>query len=246
MSQSDLESPLKEYYESNSTETLIYKVDKYLRKDFVRKVYGIICAQLSLTIILSFFSLYFESFRKFQLQNPTILLVSLILVLIIIILLTCFTKFSRKAPLNYIICFIFTLCESYSVSSLCGYINHPKMVIIACFLTLFITSSLTIYSFITKDDFTLCGSSLFIISSALLGFTVMLFIFGTIYVEFLLISLVIIIIYGFYIVFDTQLIIGGKTYELSIDDYMIGSVIIYTDVIGIFIRLLIITTFEKK
>jgi protein lifeguard len=46
------------------------------------------------------------------------------------------------------------------------------------------------------------------------------------------------IIYSIYLVIDTQLILGGKNKELTLDDYVLGSVIIYTDIISLFLKIL--------
>lgn len=46
------------------------------------------------------------------------------------------------------------------------------------------------------------------------------------------------IIYSAYIAIDTQLILGGKNKELSLDDYILGSVILYTDIISLFLKIL--------
>jgi len=35
-----------------------------------------------------------------------------------------------------------------------------------------------------------------------------------------------VIIYGIYLLIDTQMIAGGKKYELSYDDYIIGALVI--------------------
>lgn len=45
-------------------------------------------------------------------------------------------------------------------------------------------------------------------------------------------------IYCGYILVDTQLIMGGKNKELSLDNYILGSVILYVDIIGLFLKLL--------
>lgn len=47
-----------------------------------------------------------------------------------------------------------------------------------------------------------------------------------------------IVVYGFYLMFDTQLICGGKTWQLSEDDYVIGALILYMDIIILFIKIL--------
>ncbi len=47
-----------------------------------------------------------------------------------------------------------------------------------------------------------------------------------------------VLIFSFYLIFDTQLIMGGKRYEIEIDDYILGAIILYTDIITIFLYLL--------
>ena len=47
-----------------------------------------------------------------------------------------------------------------------------------------------------------------------------------------------VIIYGLFLIIDTQLIVGGGRHELSIDDYVIGALVLYLDIIYIFIELL--------
>lgn len=52
------------------------------------------------------------------------------------------------------------------------------------------------------------------------------------------IAILMAIVYSIYIIIDTQLILGGKNKELSFDDYILGSVILYTDVISLFLKIL--------
>jgi FtsH-binding integral membrane protein len=44
--------------------------------------------------------------------------------------------------------------------------------------------------------------------------------------------------YGMYLVYDTQLISGNGRYGLTLDDYIVGALILYIDVIGLFMELL--------
>ena len=45
-------------------------------------------------------------------------------------------------------------------------------------------------------------------------------------------------LFGVYLIVDTQMIIGGKRYELTLDDYIVGALVLYLDIIMIFIYLL--------
>ncbi len=47
------------------------------------------------------------------------------------------------------------------------------------------------------------------------------------------------VIYLVYILIDTQLIIGkSNTRKLSLDDYIMGTMMLYVDIIGLFLKLL--------
>ena len=45
-------------------------------------------------------------------------------------------------------------------------------------------------------------------------------------------------LFGIYLIFDTQLIMGKGKYKLSIDDYIAGALILYADIITIFLYIL--------
>lgn len=62
----------------------------------------------------------------------------------------------------------------------------------------------------------------------------------------ILISAFAVILFGVYLVYDTQLIIGDKDREISIDDYIIGAMMLYIDIIRIFIELLKILSIVKN
>lgn len=46
------------------------------------------------------------------------------------------------------------------------------------------------------------------------------------------------VVYSVYILIDTQQILGGKKREVALDDYVMGAVILYVDIIGLFLKLL--------
>lgn len=86
---------------------------------------------------------------------------------------------------------------------------------IAALLTLSITASLTIYAFKTETDFTMQGGALFIFGTVLFFFGILTMFFhspvlNTIYVCAMG------ILYGFYLIYDTQLIVGGKVIIIRI------------------------------
>ena len=214
------------------------------RLGFIKKVYGILSFQMIITIILCMISMSSPEFAEFQQTNPALMITAAVLSLVIVLGLLCFTKCSRKVPLNYIILTMFTLCEAYMVSSICA-MSDPKNVIMAAVMTLGVTISLTLYACTTKTDFTYFAGFLFVSVSSLMMSMFFLFFFdyGFLYVGCCGLGVV---IYGMYLVYDTQLILGGKHVELGYDDYIIGAILIYLDIIVLFIRILEIINALKK
>lgn len=135
--------------------------------------------------------------------------------------------------------FSFTLCESYLVGWIAAFYD-PVTVILAAALTASITFVLTVYACTTKTDFTIYGGILWILGWALFAFGILFFAFsGPNFTTGLIIySILGVCLYGVYLIYDTQLIMGGKKYQLDIDDYVIGALMLYIDIIMLFIKLL--------
>jgi FtsH-binding integral membrane protein len=47
-----------------------------------------------------------------------------------------------------------------------------------------------------------------------------------------------VILFGFYLIYDIQLLAGGGAYELNSDDYILGALLLYIDIITIFLHIL--------
>jgi protein lifeguard len=45
-------------------------------------------------------------------------------------------------------------------------------------------------------------------------------------------------LYAFYLIVDTQLIMGGRRNELTLDNYILGAMLLYIDIIQLFLNLL--------
>ena len=54
----------------------------------------------------------------------------------------------------------------------------------------------------------------------------------------ILIAIVFAAIYAFYLIIDTQLIMGDRRHALTLDNYILGSVLLYIDIIQLFLNLL--------
>jgi len=102
-------------------------------------------------------------------------------------------------------------------------------------MTASLTLGLTFYAFNTKTDFTAWGGMLWGLGAVLLIFGLFSFLFGP--TMRLIYCTLGVILFSVYLVFDTQLIMGGegKYASLGKDDYILGAIILYLDIINIFL-----------
>jgi hypothetical protein len=108
----------------------------------------------------------------------------------------------------------------------------------AAVMTLFITLALTTYAYYTKTDLTYCGGFLCIFGMTLMLFGMFMW-WGQCSTMNIIYSCLGVIFYGFFLIYDTQLLMGGsRRYKLDIDDYVVAAMMIYIDIIGIFLELL--------
>jgi protein lifeguard len=105
-------------------------------------------------------------------------------------------------------------------------------------MTALIVVVLTIYALTTKTDFTTCMGALW----ALVGVFFIFAIFALIFRHDPIVNAIYcslgVAIFGVYLVIDVQLISQSRKYKLSEDDYIIGVLILYIDIIQIFLYLL--------
>lgn len=207
-----------------------------VRIGFIRKVYGILLVQLTFTFLLTLISVLSPSFSQFQLNSPGFFWLAIIGSIVFTILICCFRKLARTVPTNYLLLFGFTFCEAYLVSFVCG-MTDPKLVLMAAAMTCAIVLSLTIYAWTTKTDFTIMGSMMFVISCVMLLFGIFM-LFTQNKTLNIIYSCLGVLAFSIYLVYDTQLIVGNHQNKLEIDDYILGSIMLYLDIINLFLHIL--------
>lgn len=210
--------------------------NEQMRMGFIRKVYGILSSQLLITAFFCLISMTNESFKKFQLANISLFYLCLILTIILPCVIVCFQSAMRTYPYNYGVLFTFTLAESYMVSVICS-LSNPRLVFMAAFMTFALVLSLTLYAMTTQTDFTMQGGLIFVLGCGVFMFSIFgLFTNNKIFHVILCVAGI--ILFGLYLLYDTQLIIGNKGNELEIDDYILAAFMLYTDIIYLFLKIL--------
>jgi FtsH-binding integral membrane protein len=209
--------------------------DKKLRLGFIKKTFAILALMLLITCIFVLIPLVSLDVRVWMINNWWLSIVTSVLAMIIMYVVI-YTKAGRKVPINYILIFAFAVLESYTVAFVAAR-YEPSTVALAAGLTTVMVISLSLYAACTKTDFTKCGGFLMICLVVLISGGIVAFFFRNKILN-LILSVLGVIIFGIYLIFDIQLLLGNKKNKFSKDDYVLAAMMLYIDIIQIFLYLL--------
>ncbi|XP_063615382.1 protein lifeguard 1-like [Penaeus indicus] len=213
--------------------------EKSIRMGFIRKVYAILCTQLLITFGLVAIFVWVPDVGQYALNNQWMLWVAIGLTLTMVIALSCCGNLRRKSPYNYIALFVFTICEAYLLGVVSASYEGTE-VAIAIVSTAVVTLVLTLFAFQTKYDFTMMGGFLLVSLTVLLIFGILAGIWSNKIVNMVYACLGV-LLFSFYLVFDTQLIIGGNhKFAYSPEEYVFAALNLYLDIINLFMYILAI------
>tara|TARA_B100001248_G_C27398588_1_gene467796 strand:+ start:3732 stop:4541 length:810 start_codon:yes stop_codon:yes gene_type:complete len=213
--------------------------EQSIRIGFRNKVLGIVSIQMLFTVGIC--ALFMENHKMNELMNgphkTALYILATIATFVTLFVMMCVPKYRYHYPHNYILLTLFTASLSYTVALVC--IQYQTYsVIYAGIATCVVCFGLIIYAIKTNNDFTTMGAGL---SSALVILIVMgiigSFIRDSVY-NFVYSGLGA-FIFSLYLIYDIQMVSSGNhKYELSPDDYIMGAIAIYLDIINIFLDIL--------
>jgi len=214
----------------------------YIRTGFVRKVYSLLVVQLLLTFMIA---LPFKQMSTAWVMSHLWLYKLAVFgsLGLVVGVVCCCQQAARTYPTNYMFLLLVTVCQAVAV----GFITtrySSNAVLLALAATVVVFCGLTLYACFTKSDFTGFGPYLFAALWGMISMSLVLMIFSM-YMPIpatadKLFAVLGVILFSFYVVYDTQLIIGGdhKQHQFSVDDYVFAALNIYLDIINMFIYFL--------
>lgn len=145
--------------------------------------------------------------------------------------------FDKTVPINYVFLCIFTFCTGWIVSISTLHVK-PIIVLEAACLTLAMVFAITLYAMTTTTDFTVFGPLLWIFGMVFGVAGIFLSMFG--FTKGLLWSTIGVVLFSFYLLYDTQMIMGGdnKSVQYDEDCYILAAINLYLDIINIFLYIL--------
>ena len=212
--------------------------DKVIRLGFMRKVYSILSLQLLLTTAVAGI-FYIDPIRSYAQGNGYWLIwVALIPSFICLIVMSCCEGVRRKSPGNMVFLGIFTLAEGFLMGIVVS-THSAKEVLIALGICVVVVFGLTIFALQTKIDFTAMRGALLVALLCLMMFGFFAAIFQGNNILKLVYASIGAFIFGLYIIFDTQMMMGGKhKYALDPEEYIFASLNLYLDIINLFLFIL--------
>lgn len=211
-----------------------------LRLGFIRKVMGMLSAQLLLTAAIAAPIVGHPGVRAFVTTSSWILPLSMLASLVLVLVLS-FERVRHSHPHNLILLAAFTAVEGVLVGAISSQ-YQLSAVLLSVGLTAAITVGLAAYALTTKTDFTMQGG---LMVSLLLGLlmTGLLAAFTRSSAVQLLLACGGALLFSAFIVYDVQLLAGSvgdrqAAVQLSPDEYVVAALQIYLDVVQLFLHLL--------
>eukprot|EP00055_Hartaetosiga_balthica_P005400 m.15779 g.15779 ORF g.15779 m.15779 type:complete len:256 (+) comp4523_c0_seq1:61-828(+) len=201
-----------------------------IRMGFLRKVYGIVAAQLTLTTIFSVIASLSPTAKAFVQTNESLLTISMLGSFASLISLF----FLRKSyPSNFLLLSIFTFFESYLVAAIVTF-YEGESVLQAFVLTACVVVGLTMYTFQTKRDFTIMHTFLVTALWMLIGLGFIMAVFPPSELVSLVYGFVGAAVFSLFIIVDTQLLLKKR----RVDEYIMCAIDLYLDIINLFLEIL--------
>ncbi|PNW81576.1 hypothetical protein CHLRE_06g252401v5 [Chlamydomonas reinhardtii] len=211
--------------------------ERTVRQGFVRKVFGLLAVQLALTTVIAGTFVTSTAVKTFVAAHPWVLMLGMLAGFGILLTLTLSSSARQSHPTNLILLFAFTAAEGVLVGAASS-ASRTDIVLLAFGLTAGITAAMTVYALTTKNDLTMSGAALYsclwgLLLAGLVGMFVRTSAFN------ILLSAVGAVVFSVYIAYDVQCLLGGEhKYAVSPDEYVLGAIAIYLDIINLFMHIL--------
>jgi hypothetical protein len=207
-----------------------------IRRGFVRKVYSILTAQLLMTSIISIGMQSMDT--AWVKSHMYIMYLAILMAFVTVCLMGCCNVAAKKCPVNYILLFAFTAFEGVLI----GFVSAAftwQSVGLATGITFVVFVALSFYAFHTDSDFTGIQPYVYALSFCIAAFGMFIGVANIAMIEVsymtMLYDCVGVVLFTFFIIFDTQLILGewgGHRNQFSVDEYVFAALTLYLDILN--------------
>lgn len=220
---------------------LVCDFETKFKHDFVKRVYSLLSISIAITFgIVSFFSFY-DAASRWLIEHYWVSVIFSICSLILILMFSCCPSIAKNHYIGVSLLILLSLFFGISISGIAVCVNKFS-VLLACGITILVFFALTIFSIQVKYDFTGWGPYLLIGILIILIYSIILIFIPRNNIAYIILGALGVMIFSFYIIYDTQLIIGGKhrKHQFCIDEYIFATISLYLDIVNIFTYILMI------
>ncbi|KAL0966310.1 hypothetical protein UPYG_G00293710 [Umbra pygmaea] len=218
--------------------------DRTIRKAFIRKVFSVVTLQLLVTFGVVCVFTFSSVVTKAVQSNIWIYLSSYIIFIVVAMSLIFSRSLTRKHPWNLVALSVVTLSLSYMVGTVASF-HDSSAVVIAMGTTVAITFTVIIFSSQTRVDFTICNGILLVIAVDLLMFSFFCCFYYSNVTQIVYGALGA-LLFSLFLAIDCQLVMGRQKYALDPEEHVFAALILYLDIMNIFLYLLILMGGSSK
>jgi len=204
-------------------------------------VYTLLAIQLIITTLICVWAMNSTSFKQIFGNTVSIIVLS-VLLMAMSIAIACCTEFVRRFGLPVLLAF--TLVFGLLIGIICANTNS-QVVLAAAGITAVVVIGLTIFSCVTKTDLTGCGPFLFVFLLVMVVFGIVCIFWRNPIVQ-LIYACLAALLYGIYLIFDTQMVLGKFNFSYSLDDAYFAAIMLYIDIMEIFLQILRILSYVQN
>ncbi|OMJ66631.1 hypothetical protein SteCoe_36467 [Stentor coeruleus] len=201
------------------------------RYSFIRNVFLLLFLQSVSSIIFAVVVLKSEKIRKAITKTKIFIIITSTILSFLVILILCYRRLFKIKKLEWILFILFTISKSL-VAAYISEISSNLYTIASNIILCGICISIVIYSIYSKENFENRMALLITLLSCTIFFGISFVIMQT-YVENMFYIYICVLIFGFFIVYDVQLIAGGRFQDFTYDDYVPTSLIVFIEIIGV-------------
>ena len=212
----------------------------HVRQCFIKKVYGILSVQLLVTVLIAspFVVMDQNKVARFIFDNMWLFYLSMVTSLCVVVLFACIPSLMTQVPVNYLLLTLFTIAEGVSVGMISS-LYTTTSVVSTLGLVAAVVLALSAFAANTKVDLTKSLWPYLVAATVVMMGAGLVLLFFPSHTGMLIYSTAGALLFSVYIVFDTQMILGGKSsMQFGVDDYVAAAIALYVDIISLFIYLL--------
>nr|CAD2190563.1 unnamed protein product [Meloidogyne enterolobii] len=217
--------------------------EQSIRAAFIRKVFILVAVMLSVVAMMGAFPFFHEPTMQFVRGNFVLYLLAYVTFLIVYFALVCCESVRRSFPTNIICLAILTVSIGFLNMEITAY--HDFSSVFLCFMiTAVACGGVSLFATVTDRDLTSCMGIMCMATFCLAMFGFIIALIGifswqisTLYVVYATIGAFLFLIW---LAIDIQMIMGGKKYELSPEEYIFAVLALFMDIVQIFWFILMI------